>query len=109
MNKNSRITFRLSENQHTDFKNLAAKYDLSISDFIVRSCLLHHKLNLPERKTDLKNCIHELHKAGNNLNQIAKSLNILVLNQHPEGIAVTEIKDSLSDLRRAIKKLEGEL
>ena len=72
MNKNKRVTIRLTDVEHKNFTKQADELAISLSAFI------RFKLNninkIKTSKCD-KNLIYEINKIGLNLNQIAKYTN----------------------------------
>jgi hypothetical protein len=106
MKKDSRIIIRTTLEQHEQIKKLAESYDLTLSKYLLLCALAPEKLCTPDQQRDLTNCIYELRKVGNNVNQIAHTLNILLMEKSSAPVNFSEIKAALSDISRVIKQLE---
>lgn len=91
--KESSVEVRLSLEEKQTLKNKAKGYDLTMSAYI-RKCALDYTLT---SKTDIQ-MVFELKKIGVNLNQLAKHVNSLPVEEN--------IKDSLFLLENYIHELK---
>lgn len=72
------ISVRLTEEEYEPFKKILESTEISKSDFF-RLVLLNRIADLPSKPkvtTDYKECLFYFNKTSNNLNQIAKRINI---------------------------------
>lgn len=79
-NKSVIIHFRLTEEEFEPFKKLLEKSNKTKSEFF-REVFLSHQENInitfhESKPIDYFNILHVVNKAGNNLNQLAKSFNL---------------------------------
>ena len=72
MNKNKRVTIRLTDVEHKNFTKQADELAISLSEFI--RLKLNNINKIKTSKCD-KNLVYEINRIGLNLNQIAKYTN----------------------------------
>ena len=72
MNKNKRVTIRLTEDEYKNFTKQADELAISLSEFI--RLKLNNINKIKTSKCD-KNLVYEINRIGLNLNQIAKYTN----------------------------------
>jgi uncharacterized protein (DUF1778 family) len=107
MTKNVGVTIKLPLAQRQLLHKKANKAGISLTKFLIKTALNDQTTNTKEQREALLAMIFELHKAGNNLNQIAHRLNSSKFTNAPpphnfeSRQAVTEMKEVIE----AIKKL----
>ena len=76
--KDAVVTFRLAQEEFAPFEELLSRSSMSKSEFFRSLFLSNEKqVNLKERRpVDYQRLLYIANKAGNNLNQIAKQLNV---------------------------------
>ena len=72
MNKNKRVTIRLTDVEHKNFTKQANELGINLSEFI--RLKLNNINKIKTSKCD-KNLVYEINRIGLNLNQIAKYTN----------------------------------
>ncbi len=104
--RNSRVSFRCSEDEKVAFAKLAKKENSTVSKYyrdklrqMIDGCIQLDKADLQFLNAD----IYERKKLGNNLNQIAHHLNSGVLKVDNE--LIIELRKSQQLKSRAIEKL----
>lgn len=98
-NRNIIIRVRLTEEEKNQFIQLSKKEDKSISSIIRESVLKAKTVS----KTDIQT-VYELKKIGANLNQIAKHLNMLPVEEN-----IREYLVSIQNYLDKIKLIENNL
>jgi len=73
-NKTTKFTTRFSDNDFASIKNGADNLNLSVAEFIRRSCVDGYYSNI-QKEDHHQNIYYHLNKIGNNLNQIAYHVN----------------------------------
>lgn len=69
MNRNVRIQFRLTKEEHKKLLELAEQAAMNVSEFL-RTCIMRTQIT-PRPSVDLHEFTMELRRIGNNINQIA--------------------------------------
>ena len=75
MQKNSKITLRLTNKQLDDFKSEAKKLDITTSEYIRRASINNYYKDIAI-DAFYDDILFQINKIGNNLNQIAHTTNI---------------------------------
>ena len=75
MQKNSKITVRLTNKQLDDFKSEAKKLDITTSEYIRRASINNYYKDIAI-DAFYDDILFQINKIGNNLNQIAHNTNI---------------------------------
>jgi hypothetical protein len=105
----AKINFRCSPEQHLELKNLAKRHDVTTSKYILTSTLSPKKLKTRNERQQIIDAIFELKRAGNNVNQIAHAINLLLIGKKTVPVNTGIIVDSLRQLNAAVKKLEEQI
>lgn len=97
--KKARIQLRVETETKLTLRSKAEQCNMSLSDYIVR-CGLQQHISPPKSNID-QECVRELSRIGNNLNQIAHVLNSA---QEPASLnaSLQNIADELKQLRSLI-------
>jgi len=75
MPKSSKITIRLSSKQLDNFKTIAIKDNISVSEAIRRASIKNYYKDIVNEQF-YNDILYQINKIGNNLNQIAYKANI---------------------------------
>jgi hypothetical protein len=102
----SKINFRCSQEQHFTLKKLAKQHDLTTTSYILTRTLTPQKLKTLNERQQIIDAIFELKRAGNNVNQIAHAINLLLIGKTSVPVNSVKIFDSLEKLNAAVKKIE---
>lgn len=68
MNRNVRIQFRLTKEEHTKLLELADEAQMNVSEFL-RTCILRSQI-LPRPSIDFHELVLQFRHIGNNINQV---------------------------------------
>lgn len=101
MRRNHEIKVRLNDDEFNDLNRKVIKSKLSREEY-VRRCFFKSVIKEPPN-LDYFQLRNEFNHIGNNLNQIAKSLNTY------EQVDIHFIETTVNELRNMIKKLEIEV
>ncbi len=99
--KTRRIDIRISPDEKQLLKEISKDMGMSISNFMMYSAFLNKKLNKDE-KQELRALLIETRRIGNNLNQIARSLNYLAL---VEGNKLIISNETIIDVKFSINQI----
>ena len=76
MNKNKRVTIRLTQDEYKNFTKQADELAISLSEFIRLKLNNINKIKIQKNKNECyKRMLYEINRIGLNLNQIAKHCN----------------------------------
>ena len=76
MNKNKRVTIRLTQDEYKNFTKQADELAISLSEFIRLKLNNINKIKIQKNKNECnKRMLYEINRIGLNLNQIAKYTN----------------------------------
>jgi hypothetical protein len=106
--KNKAFSIRATRLEHLKIKIKAKQNNRSISRFAIEKCLSDEIFQEKVEQDNLKNLLFELRKAGNNLNQIAHSLNLTTLTNTPPP-SQNEILKVTKELKNAIELIKKNL
>ncbi|MBS9782543.1 MAG: plasmid mobilization relaxosome protein MobC [Arcobacter sp.] len=103
MQKYKQVKINLTLDQYQKIKYLAEKEGKYLSTFIKEQAELENKLDSVKPKNRIKkivdpNLLYELNKMGNNINQIAKKLNIEKETDQTMLMTLIAIQKNLEDL-----------
>ena len=94
-----RLSFRCTDQEATRLKNAARRSHMSLSDFVRARVLKARKSRDrtaiaidPTEDTGVRALAHQVHKAGVNLNQIARHMNTF---QQPPPPELTQLLDEI--------------
>ena len=96
------IAFRVTIEQYKMIKEKAKKSNLSITDFIVKSCFDKEIIIV----NDVRELMKELHAVGRNLNQLTTRANMKqleVVDLKPTYMKLVEIYTVLTELMNRVK------
>ena len=99
MNKNKRVTIRLTEDEYKNFTKQADELAISLSEFI--RLKLNNINKIKTSKCD-KNLVYEINRIGLNLNQIAKYTNSKKVLDKLVMEELIQIEKQLNDLLKDI-------
>jgi hypothetical protein len=102
----AKINFRCSPEQHSELKKLAKRHDVTTTNYILTRTLTPQKLKTRNEKQQLIDAIFEIKRAGNNVNQIAHAINLILIGKKTVPVNSGKIFESLQKLTDAVKKLE---
>jgi hypothetical protein len=106
--KNVPFSIRATRLEHLKIKIKAKQNNRSISRFLIEKSLSDEIFQLKVEQDHLKNLLFELRRAGNNLNQIAHSLNLSRLTNTPPP-SESEIKLAVKELKNAVELIKKNL
>ena len=95
-----RITIRLDDELYNKLTSEADKLGLTLSDIIRAKLTKKNKIN----KNYNDKLIYELHRIGNNFNQITKHINIKKVIDRTVAKTLLKIEDDLKTILGEIKK-----
>jgi hypothetical protein len=106
--KNYPIFLRATRLEYVKIKIKAKQNNRSMSRFAIEKCLSDEIFQEKNDQENLKNLLFELRKAGNNLNQIAHSMNLsrLTDSQPPSK---NEISKATNELKNAVELIKKKL
>ena len=99
MNKNKRVTIRLTDVEHKNFTKQANELGINLSEFI--RLKLNNINKIKTSKCD-KNLVYEINRIGLNLNQIAKYTNSKKVLDKLVMEELIQIEKQLNDLLKDI-------
>lgn len=97
MQKDKKINLRLTEQEKNLIENKAKKYDMTITKFMVSSCLKDKIIII----NGLDKIETELRRIGNNINQLTKLANERVIT----AINLKELRMEVNSLWQLLKQL----
>lgn len=109
--RNIQIQSRLTQTEHDKLKTICHRYEMSISEFIrnsIKYMLIGNKDEaiFSRDQKFKKEILYELHRYGNNLNQVARDLNTL-LAKNQLTLADDLVKDSIRTIDEIDNKING--
>ncbi len=107
MSKNVGVTIKLPFAQRQLLHKKAKKAGISLTKLLIKTTLNDQTINTKEQREALLAMIFELHKSGNNLNQIARNLNSSKLTNAPppHNFEIRQAVAEMKEVVEAIKKL----
>ena len=103
MGKDNRINFRCDSEELNKIKSKASQIHMSLSEYIRTSCLYAGCLYIDYRS--LESVSYELAKIGNNINQIARDLNIMRI--EGEAIDGAQLHDELKSIHDLLSNIDN--
>lgn len=100
--KTRRIEVRVSPDEKQLLKDLSSELGMSTSNYLIHSAFLNKKLDKNE-KQELRDILIDVRRIGNNLNQIARSLNYLSL---VDGNKLIISPETMEDIKFSIKQIQ---
>lgn len=100
MQKNLKINIRVTENEKKKIEEKAKKYNMTISKFIISSCLKDKIIIV----NGLDKIDSQLRKIGNNLNQLTKLSNERIVNVVDLNALRMEVNNIWQLLRQLVQK-----
>lgn len=99
MRKTERLEIRITPEEKITVKNLASSSNMTVSEYL-RSCILssEERLVIVDNQ-EVRNGFIQIKRAGNNLNQIARAINM----HHFYPSLSSELEESLHLLQQASK------